>query len=235
MLSAGPSPVNYQVAEFAWRIKNWVRPLGLKALNLPCQLMGTGMAFPWILIRSANLATGSIVEDLKLGLDLALCGRPPLFCPSAVVTSPFPLSVEGAKSQRKRWEGGHVSFILASLPGFIRQAVAGRNLNLFALTLDLAIPPLSLLVLLLVCVNFVDLFALFCGLPPLALIINGICIVILALAISLSWVRYGRDILTFRAMSSVLPYIFAKLPIYRRLFLHGAVSSWTSTDRKNAK
>src|SRR5262249_48039154 len=32
---------NSAVAEFAWRIKNWVRPLGLRALALPCQLMGT--------------------------------------------------------------------------------------------------------------------------------------------------------------------------------------------------
>ena len=41
------SPVNYRVAEFAWRVRNWVRPLGLAALGLPCPLMGTGMAFPW--------------------------------------------------------------------------------------------------------------------------------------------------------------------------------------------
>jgi hypothetical protein len=40
------SSVNQQVAQFAWRVKNFVRPLGLRKLNLPCQLMGTGMAFP---------------------------------------------------------------------------------------------------------------------------------------------------------------------------------------------
>ena len=41
------SQINHQVAEFSWRVKNWMRPLGLQALHLPCQLMGTGMAFPW--------------------------------------------------------------------------------------------------------------------------------------------------------------------------------------------
>src|SRR5262249_17200745 len=65
MIAPDDSPINYQVAEFAWRVKNWVRPLGLKALGLPCQLVGTGMAFPWKLIRSADLASGQIVEDLK--------------------------------------------------------------------------------------------------------------------------------------------------------------------------
>ena len=87
--------ISCRVAQFAWRVKNWVRPLGLSALNLPCQLMGTGMAFPWDIIRSVDLATGRIVEDLKLGLDLALAGAPPMFLPSAVVTSEFPESVIG--------------------------------------------------------------------------------------------------------------------------------------------
>src|ERR1039457_6162203 len=116
MTAPDESPINYHVAEFAWRVKNWVRPLGLYSLNLPCQLMGTGMAFPWDLIRSANLASGSIVEDLKLGLDLAQSGRPPLFCPCASVKSQFPLSVKGTKSQRKRWEEGHINMILTTAP-----------------------------------------------------------------------------------------------------------------------
>ena len=58
MTAPDESPINFRVAEFAWRLKNWVRPLGLRALGLPCQLMGTGMAFPWDLIRSADLASG---------------------------------------------------------------------------------------------------------------------------------------------------------------------------------
>ena len=108
MIAPNESPINYRVAEFAWRVKNWVRPLGLNALNLPCQLMGTGMAFPWGVIRSAHLASGSIVEDLKLGLDLAQKESPPLFCPTSIIKSHFPSSIEGATNQRKRWEGGHI-------------------------------------------------------------------------------------------------------------------------------
>ena len=83
---AGSQHTN-QVAEFAWRVKNWVRPLGLGSVGLPCQLVGTGMAFPWHLIRSVDVASGWLVEDLKLGLDLAATGHPPIFCPSARVTS----------------------------------------------------------------------------------------------------------------------------------------------------
>ena len=61
MTAPANSEVNYQVAEFAWLVKNFVRPAGLLALGLPCQLMGTGMAFPWDVIRSADLASGEIV------------------------------------------------------------------------------------------------------------------------------------------------------------------------------
>ena len=75
MIAPAESTINLKVAEFAWRIKNWVRPLGLRALGLPCQLMGTGMAFRWDLIASVNLAHGSLVEDLRLGHELAAGGR----------------------------------------------------------------------------------------------------------------------------------------------------------------
>src|SRR5262249_4132841 len=71
MTSPDRASLNYSVAEFAWLLKNWIRPLGLARLGLPCQLMGTGMAFPWAVIRDANLATGHIVEDMRLGLELS--------------------------------------------------------------------------------------------------------------------------------------------------------------------
>ena len=155
MIAPDNSPINYRVAEFAWRVKNWVRPLGLNALNLPCQLMGTGMAFPWEVIRSANLASGSIVEDLKLGLDLTQTGSPPLFCPSACVKSHFPLSIEGAKSQRKRWEEGHISMILTTVPRFIYEAVVAEIWDFLRSRSIWQSHPLSLLVILLAGMSFV--------------------------------------------------------------------------------
>jgi cellulose synthase/poly-beta-1,6-N-acetylglucosamine synthase-like glycosyltransferase len=131
---AGPK---MRVAEFAWVIKNQVRPLGLHRLGLPCQLMGTGMAFPWACISSANLATGHIVEDLKLGIELTRRGTPPLFCPEALVTSEFPSSGEGIRSQRTRWEHGHLGVILSDAPQLFLSSLAPLNLPALALALDL--------------------------------------------------------------------------------------------------
>ncbi len=102
-----------RIAEFAWLVKNHVRALGFHRLGLPCQLMGTGMAFPWAAISTAALASGHIVEDLKLGIDLARAGTPALFCPEARVTSYFPATAEGIAGQRTRWEHGHLGVILS--------------------------------------------------------------------------------------------------------------------------
>ena len=233
MTAPDGSAINYCVAEFAWRVKNWVRPLGLNALSLPCQLMGTGMAFPWNVICSAKLASGSVVEDLKLGLDLVQLGSSPLFCPSARVTSDFPQSAEGASGQRKRWEGGHVNMILSAFPRLIYAGVMHRNLDQIVLTMDLAIPPLSILAILLSIEFFVASIAAFFGFTSAALLISLASIVVFALGIFICWLKYGRDILPPSAFLSVASYVFGKLPIYRQFLAGGTALQWTRTDRKN--
>src|SRR5690348_7656303 len=87
MVSPAHAPINFRVAEFAWRVRNWVRPLGMSALGLPCRLMGTGMAFPWPVVCSVEFASAELAEDQKLGPDLTVAGHAPLFCEDAIVTS----------------------------------------------------------------------------------------------------------------------------------------------------
>jgi len=234
MTAPDNASINYRVAEFAWRVKNWVRPLGLKTLNLPCQLMGTGMAFPWEVIRSANLASGSIVEDIMLGLNLARTGSPPIFCPSASVESHFPLSIEGAQNQRKRWEEGHIRMILRTVPRFIYEAVTRRNLDLLALTIDLAIPPLSLLVILFAGMSIITGSATLFSLSATALAINIISFVALLLAIFLSWLKCGRDVLPPARILAIVPYVFGKLALYLHVLSNKVEGKWIRTDRKNS-
>jgi Glycosyltransferase like family 2 len=105
-----------RVSAFAWRVRNRVRPLGWWVVGAPCQLMGTGMMFPWALLRDAPLASGHIAEDVQLGADLALRGKPPLFAPQARVTSTFPEGDAAAASQRRRWEHGNLALMFAHGP-----------------------------------------------------------------------------------------------------------------------
>ena len=113
-----------RIAQFAWLVRNEVRPRGLARVGLPCQLMGSGMAFPWHMVAGGRLASGHLVEDLKLGLELAQAGSAPLFCPDALVSSVFPASAAGVASQRRRWEHGHLSVLCAQGPRLLLRALA---------------------------------------------------------------------------------------------------------------
>ncbi|MGO9826848.1 MAG: glycosyltransferase family 2 protein [Terriglobales bacterium] len=231
MTAPAGSGINKLIAEFAWRVKNWVRPLGLAGLGLPCQMAGTGMAIPWPVIRAADLASGWIVEDLKLGLDLAAAGHPPLFCPSARVTSQFAASAGGADMQRSRWEHGHIKTILKLTPRMLCMAIARANFSLLVLTLDLAVPPLSLLAMLLIATCATTTVAAWFDLGLTALIISSGCLFCLATTVGLAWNKYGRDVLPARAVLSVPLYVLAKLGLYRQVLFGKMTTQWVRTDR----
>lgn len=234
MSAPGKTSVDHQVAEFALRVKNWVRPLGLRALNLPCQLAGTGMAFPWDAISSVDLASGAIVEDLKLGLDLALAGTPALFCPSARVVSRFPSSTEGAISQRARWEGGHIGLILEA-PGLLWTAVRRGNLELLALTLDMAVPPLTALGILIMGMFLFATMAVMLGLSATSLIISATTILCFSFAVFLCWWKVGRDILPPSTGFLVPIYVIWKISLYLHMLSGRTAAKWTRTDRGNPR
>jgi cellulose synthase/poly-beta-1,6-N-acetylglucosamine synthase-like glycosyltransferase len=229
------SQINHQVAEFAWRVKNWVRPLGLNALGWPCQLVGSGMAFPWEMLRAVDLANGWIVEDLKLGLDLASAGHAPLFCPSAVVTTRFASSVKGAGVQRNRWEQGHINTIVRIAPPLLLRAVANRRWGLLALTCDLAVPPLSLLAILAVGTWTASLTAALFGLSSLALTISTASLLLYIAAAGLAWINYGRDVLPPGAFLLIAPYVLRKLGLYRQIASGKTDARWIRTDRAKSE
>ena len=235
MTAPADAQVNQRVAEFAWRVKNWLRPAGLAALRLPCQLMGTGMAFPWDVIRSVDLASGSIVEDMKLGLDLAANGHPPVFCPSALVMSQFASTTKGSLTQRERWEGGHIATILTVLPHLLGKSLARRDLNLLALTLDLLVPPLSLLALLAIVVLACTFVWALLGFSSLPFLLSSAAFLAFVLAGFLAWLKCGRDILPVRQLPSIVAYVFKKLGLYRVILFGKTAQSWTRTERKNSK
>jgi cellulose synthase/poly-beta-1,6-N-acetylglucosamine synthase-like glycosyltransferase len=227
---------DYRVAEFAWRVKNWLRPSGLSALRLPCQLMGTGMAFPWDVVRGINLASGSIVEDLKLGLDLTANGYPPVFCPSAVVTSEFACSSRAARTQRERWEGGHIGMIVNTVPGLFLRSVADRNWRLLALTADLTVPPLSLLALLVLgTFSLAGLSSLF-GSSLTALMISTFNVTLFGLATFVAWLKCGRDLVPISAAALEIPrYLLGKAKLYRAKLSKRTDAQWIRTDRRNSE
>lgn len=222
--------IKQRIAEFAWLVKNHVRPLGLSNIGLPCQLMGTGMAFPWQIIANAHLATGNIVEDVKMGLDMASKGHAPLFCPDARVSSTFPEVASAEQSQRKRWEHGHLGTIISEVPKGIIRSVRRFDLKFLALILDLAIPPLALLTMALLVVFFSSLVYVMFGGSPLLATINLISLCAFFIATLVAWYGWGRKAVTYIDLLSVPYYVAKKIPLYIS-FLIKREKSWVRTDR----
>ncbi|MGE5490475.1 MAG: glycosyltransferase family 2 protein [Actinomycetota bacterium] len=219
-----------RLAEFACLVKNQVRPLGFYRLGLPCQLMGTGMAFPWPVIAGVSLATGHIAEDMKLGLDLARTGAPPMFCPEALVTSALPSAASGLATQRARWEHGHLGIIAAELPALLGKALRKRDGILLALALDLSVPPLALLCLLLPAVAGMAALLLVLGGPALPLVIALGAAALTAVAILAAWREFGRRVISFGDLVAALGYALWKLPLYLKFFV-GRQVEWVRTRR----
>lgn len=219
-----------KIAEFAWLVKNLVRPLGFQKLGQPCQLMGTGMAFTWQQISQANLATGHIVEDMKLGVDLAEAGQPPLFSPEAMVYSFFPSSDSGVSTQRTRWEHGHLSVIQSYVPRLMGGAVKRRNAALAALALDLSVPPLALLVMLVALAwggNFVVWLAWGLVWP---LLLSSLLAVSVVVSVLLAWSGYGRKVIGLGELLGAFAYVARKLPLYVK-FLFNRQVAWVRSKR----
>ncbi len=227
-LPANPTALQ-PIARLAFCIKNLVRPSGLDRLGLPCFLTGSGMAFPASIMRNAMWANGRLTEDMWLSCELILAGHAPAFCREAKVTSRLPGQKWAQASQSKRWLHGSLECMVVQGPKLLVGAIRQRRLDLFAVFLDLLVPPLSLLILLWLAVLSASIAAGVLGLgwlPILPTVMGG-----LAMAFSL-----GGVLLRFenagvaRSLWAVPSYIVSKLSIYAT-FVHRREKNWVRTGR----
>jgi cellulose synthase/poly-beta-1,6-N-acetylglucosamine synthase-like glycosyltransferase len=230
MQAGADAPAPMRIAQFAWLVKNRVRPEGLNRLGLPCQLTGSGMAVPWAALSKATLATGHIVEDLKLGLELARHGSAPMLCRGTLVTSEFPTSSAGVKTQRSRWEHGHLSVISREGPELFLQALRARNWQLLVMIIDLCVPPTALLVLL-AALSWTCGVLLFLGTGSVGgLAAATVAIALIAASVLSSWLIYARTLLPFSDVLLGAAYALRKIPLYVR-FLMARQTDWVRSRR----
>jgi cellulose synthase/poly-beta-1,6-N-acetylglucosamine synthase-like glycosyltransferase len=229
--SGGPAA---RVAELALLVKNWVRPQGLARWGLPCPLLGSGMAFPWSIISTVDLASGNIVEDMRLGSDLVALGLGPRFLSSALVYSTFPVALDGQQSQRKRWEHGHLQTLLTQVPRLLVKGVLRADLSIIAYALDLAVPPLALLSMVLsAALALAVLVAAVVGFTSASLFAVAIvltAILALVLAVFLAWDRFARDVVGIAELRSVPAYALRKIPVYLKFFI-ARQTAWIRSRR----
>ena len=222
-----------QISSFAMFVKNRMRSRGMQRLGGPALLTGTGMAFPWPLFARADLASGSIVEDLALGIEMTRAGHPPILVERARVTS-APAHRDDALEQRTRWEHGFLDTLqrraLPTLAGGLHRGSRAECV----LGLHLLVPPLALLMTtaaaaLLALTVLAMVAGQEVGTGP-ALTVAGALLCALALIVA-CWFTGGRTYLTAGAALRAPLYVLWKLPIYLR-FLRNRSTQWTRTPRR---
>lgn len=224
-----PTPKD-SISALAFLVKNLVRPSGLKQLGFPSLLTGTGMAFPWLIIRDVPLASSNIVEDMQMSLDLAIAGHPTVFCPEARVTGCLPQQQQVAKTQRTRWEHGHLQTLLTQTPRLATASIEQQRFDLMAIALDLSVPPLSLLVAIWVAAFAVSILAAIIGASAIPAILLGVQGLLILVSIVSAWAKFGRADISGATLLSVPFYILWKIPLYLGFILKRQ-TKWVRTER----
>jgi cellulose synthase/poly-beta-1,6-N-acetylglucosamine synthase-like glycosyltransferase len=225
-LSADP---RVQMSNFAFWFKNHIRTRGMMRISGASLLLGTGMALPWSLFKSAELETNALAEDAALGIDLMQSGHCPLFCETARVTSPA-ASKADTITQRTRWEHGFIDMATRHAVPLVLSGIRGGRLDLFWTGLHLLVPALALLsVAGLVALTILVGIALLTKDVAPAVALGGIIAVAFSL-VGVAWLKEGRAVMSGRAALSLPLYVLWKLPVYLRLF-GNKETNWIRTKR----
>jgi len=127
---------------------NLVRPLGRERLGVSCGLFGNGFALRRSLLQRLPYTAHSVVEDLEYHLLLVAAGERVHFVREAVVMGEIADTVDGARTQRARWEGGRLRMLKAHFFPLLARCLRGDR-SAIELLADLLLLPLGLHVVLL--------------------------------------------------------------------------------------
>jgi cellulose synthase/poly-beta-1,6-N-acetylglucosamine synthase-like glycosyltransferase len=220
------------IGALAILLRNRVRPRGLRRLGLPCHLTGSGMAFPWRVLRDAPDTGSILVEDLVMGIELALAGHPAESCPAVQISSELPEGRAAGLRQRRRWEHGQLHTLATYGPRLVATGLRTGRPALLGLGLDLLVPPLAQLVMLQGGLLAATVLSALVGLTSCApAILAGVGLALVGMAVLAAWAAYGRRTLPFRHLLFAPVYLAWKIPLYVALLIKGRQKSWERTAR----
>jgi cellulose synthase/poly-beta-1,6-N-acetylglucosamine synthase-like glycosyltransferase len=224
------APPMVQISSFAMLVKNLYRSRGMQRLGGAALLTGTGMAFPWKLFAEAELATGSIVEDLSLGIAMTRAGYPPRLAGAAGVRS-APADMADALAQRTRWEHGFLQVLRRQALPVLLGGLRGGSRAEILLGLHLAVPPLALLLLMAAAALVLQAVLALLGGSVAALVTLGALTATVLLLVTAAWLAEGRAFLSGGALLRAPLYVLWKLPLYAS-FLRKPEADWRRTPRR---
>ena len=175
-----------------------------------------------------------LVEDLVMGIQMALEGHAPLFCPEVQVISDLPENTGAAMTQRRRWEHGQLHTLLRYAPRLIGLGLVRGRAGLMGLGFDLMVPPLALLVILQGVLLALSVAAGAIHLTswlPAILAATGVAVMVTA--IGAAWAVFGRQVAPLRYALFIPFYVLWKIPLYLSLVLRGKQKTWERTARSS--
>lgn len=213
----------------AFNVFNHLRMAGPFQLSGTCVLKGNGMAFDKFLIEETGWPCHSIVEDMEFSQLLLMNEISVHYNPDAIVRSEMVTSGANASSQRSRWESGRFNLVATMAPQLLGLFFRTGQIRYLVAFAELAVPPLTLLVL---------LFAI-ASLLALALL-HGAWLQLVAAwwAILLFYVVSGQiqrhaGLHTWRVLFAAPFYILWKIPLYLAMAIRKKSDAWVRTKRES--
>lgn len=232
LLEMNPDASRMQrLSAFALRLKNDLRLSGDAALGIPSIITGSGIALPWEIVGKVKLGTGNIVEDMALGIDLVCHGSRPHYLREAAVRSLLPGDTSSHNTQRTRWEHGHLMTIPYALSRLLPAAWRQRAWAPLGYALVVAVPPLSLLVLLAIMVLAIAaVVELVTGQGQLLVVAALALVALMGFSVLTAWWKVGRDLISAVDLLKTPVYAILKIPVYVALAC-GRPIGWVRTRR----
>jgi 1,2-diacylglycerol 3-beta-glucosyltransferase len=221
-----------RLVEAAFLLFHRVRLGGRAALGLPVNLVGNGMLLSRDLLSALPWDAFSGVEDLEYSIRLRLAGVHPAYAPRALVRGPIPRGYSAMQGQRLRWEGGRFHVLRARLPELASRGLRGDAGALDA-AVDLAVPPLGLLVMALLAGGAVSAGLVALGTAAAASLLPWVlALLCLAGFVLVGLHSAGAPASTYLAMLEVPRFLLWKLLTYLRLARGFDPSRWERAQRE---
>jgi hypothetical protein len=126
----------------------------------------------------------------------------------------LPQQQQAAKSQRTRWEHGHLQTLLTQTPRLATASLQQQRFDLWAIALDLSVPPLSLLVAIWLATFAASILATIIGASPIPAILLAVQGLLILVSIVSAWAKFGRADISGANLLSVPFYVLWKIPLY---------------------
>jgi lipopolysaccharide/colanic/teichoic acid biosynthesis glycosyltransferase/cellulose synthase/poly-beta-1,6-N-acetylglucosamine synthase-like glycosyltransferase len=211
----------------ALAVFNHVRPAGQERLGASVSLKGNGLAMRSEIFQRYGWPAHSKVEDLEFYLMLLKDGIRVHYNPDAVVFGEMAASGSQSSVQRRRWEGGRLAMLKQHGMALLKRCLQTQELPYLDAFMELAIPPLSLLV----CVQTLLLLVAWSWFSEL-IAIAAACLLISIFYVVSGLLLKRMPLAVWLGLLSAPLFVLWKLALYLKMILFPEGDGWHRTQRK---